>query len=128
MTERDDVAELVRLNRKIGDVESAGAVGRLGPLLASKLAFQRANADRTIVDRRQFLASVARSSERHTAIDSVQLYGNRAIVACVVTMKSTGDRYHNLRLWVRTKLGWQVLGWANDVVTGPGPITGFATL
>jgi hypothetical protein len=109
-----DIDALNECNIEIGAAESRGDRDWLKDVLATKLAFQRANEGRTIVDREEFLEGVASCSDRDTQIESVNLYGERAVVTCIVTMKPTGERYHNLRLFVRTKEGWKLLGWANE--------------
>ena len=68
----------------------------------------------TIVDRKEFLDAVASGSDRDTEVESIHLYGDRAVVTCIVTMKPGGERYHNLRLFVRREGGWKLLGWANE--------------
>jgi hypothetical protein len=111
---------LEKLNTEIGDAESQGndeARGWLARVIAPKLAFQRA--DRTTIDdREKFLEKVKPGPPRKTIIESIDLYGNRAIVKCIVGM---GDRrFHNIRLfvWIGGQEGqggeWKLLGWANE--------------
>lgn len=109
-----DIDALNALNIEIGAAETRGDRDWLHGALATKLAFQRANEARTIVDREEFLMGVASSSDRDTQVESIHLYGDRAVVTCMVTLKTTGERYHNLRLFVRRKEGWKLLGWANE--------------
>jgi len=110
----NDIEALSELNAQIGAAESSGSRDRLDGVMATKLAFQRANEARTIVDRKEFLDAVAAGSDRDTEIESIQLYGNRAVVTCIVTMKPAQTRFHNLRLFVRRENGWKLLGWANE--------------
>jgi hypothetical protein len=113
---QDAIAILEQLNIDIGDKESAGERDWLDGILAPVLAFRRAKGKMEC--RHSFLDSVACSDKRETQIESINLYGNRAVVTCIVTIKfEDGDkRYHNLRLFVRHKEGWKLLGWANEEV------------
>lgn len=45
-------------------------------------------------------------------IEPIEIYGNRAIVKCIV--KFDGKEYHNIRLFVRQEGVWKLLGWANE--------------
>ena len=108
------------LNIRIGVAESTRdqkSYNWLAEVIAPELAFQKANEE--IVDRERFLESVeplasqvTDQKTRETKIESIEIYGNRAVVACVVTLK--GIRYHNLRLLVRWGEQWKLLGWANE--------------
>lgn len=107
--------ELEELNIRIGLAETKGDRNWLDKVVAPRLAFQRA--DRTTVDNREeFLDKVTQSACRETQVESIYLYGERAVVGCIVTVKSeNGDkRYHNLRLFVRHAEQWKLLGWANE--------------
>ena len=97
-----------------GAAESRGDRDWLDGALATKLAFQRGNQKRTIVDRKEFLDAVGPASDRDTEIESIHLYGNRAVVTCIVTMKPGGERFHNVRLFIRPEAEWKLLGWANE--------------
>jgi hypothetical protein len=109
-----DIDTLKERNIEIGAAESRGDRAWLEGALAMKLAFQRANEARTIVDRKEFLDAVAPGSDRITQIESIHLYGDRAVVTCIVTMQPGGERYHNLRLFIRREEKWKLLGWANE--------------
>ena len=67
-------------------------------------------------NREEFLEKVKRSDPRETEVESIAFYGNRAVVSCIVTLKSaSGDkRFHNLRLFVYHERKWKLLGWANE--------------
>lgn len=105
---RNDIEALIRVNEEITAAENAGDLDRLGTFIAQKLAFQRR--DRSVVDRDAFLLT-PRPGHRVLRIESTQFYGDRAVVACVVT---DGDLVtHNLRLFVREGQAWKLLGWAN---------------
>jgi hypothetical protein len=112
----DDEQTLRDLNRRIGDAEAAGDIGFLADVLASRLAFRRANG--VCVDRDGFLKAVANSAKRDTEIESVEVFGrDRAVVSCIVTLTDgpTVKRFHNLRLFVRDHCSqWKLLGWANE--------------
>lgn len=110
-----DVEALKQLNIQIGEAESRGDRDWLEGVIAPKLAFQRA--DRvTVDDRSQFLSKVKASDVRQTRIESIDIIGDRAVVKCVVTLKSAGTAksYHNLRLFVRQAGKWKLLAWANE--------------
>ena len=48
-------------------------------------------------------------------IEPIELYGDRAIVRCVVAV---GDQhFDNLRLFVRREGSWKLLPWANEPST-----------
>jgi Domain of unknown function (DUF4440) len=113
-----DKQALEQLNTRIGVEEDKGddeSRSWLDDVIAPKLAFQRA--DRTTFDNREeFLKKVKPSGPRETEIESIDLHGDRAVVTCIVTVKSaSGDkRFHNLRLFVRHEGQWKLLGWANE--------------
>jgi hypothetical protein len=109
----DDMAVLTELNVEIGRRETRGDPDWFEKL-ATKLAFQRANDARTIVDAGEFLNAVKPGPDRDTEIESIQIYGDRALVSCVVTMRPDDKRFHNLRLFVRREKEWKLLGWANE--------------
>lgn len=111
-----DKEVLAQLNVQIGEAESKGDRNWLDGVIAPKLAFRRADGT-TIDDRTDFLKKVGPSDPRETTVDSIDLNGDRAIVKCIVTVKSArGDKksYHNLRLFVRHERKWKLLGWANE--------------
>lgn len=109
-----DLQSLLELNQAIGQAESGGDRTRLESILASQLAFRRANG--SVVDRAGFLAGVAAGEPRTTQVDGITVHGDRAVVTCRVTMMVAGveKRFHNLRLFVREPDGWRLLGWANE--------------
>jgi hypothetical protein len=90
-----------------------------GVIAPQQFAFQRANPEKTIDDREKFLEAVKplkpdapKPSPRETKVESIEIYGDRAVVMCVVTFG--GNKYHNLRLFVRREKQWRLLGWANE--------------
>jgi hypothetical protein len=110
----DDLAMLAQLTVDIGAAETSGDRAFLDSVIAEQFAFRRASG--AVVDRAGYLAAVAASEPRLTEIESIQLYGDRAVVTCVVTLVRSDDerpRFHNTRLLIRAATGWQVLGWAN---------------
>jgi Domain of unknown function (DUF4440) len=117
---QDDRKTLEELNIRISIEESKGdgaSQSWLDSILAPQLAFRRADGI-TFDNRDEFLKKVKHGDPRETELLSVDLYGDRAIVTCVVTTKPpTGDKkYHNLRLFVRSQGQgeWKLLGWANE--------------
>ena len=84
------------------------------------MAFQRADPARTIDDRTTYLRKVAKGGDRRTiAIESIDIFGKRAVVTCLV--RSEGRLFHNIRLFVKRvgngeegKQNWLLLGWANE--------------
>src|SRR3989304_7016679 len=110
-----DIEILAQLNVQIGEAESKGDRNWLDGVIAPKLAFRRADGT-TIDDQADFLKKVARSDPRETTVESIDLNGDRAIVKCIVTVKSArgNKRYHNVRLFVRHEGKWKLLGWANE--------------
>jgi len=112
----DDKQALRDLNEKIAHAEENGNREWLATILAPQLAFQRADESRTIDDRGSFLQKVKAGGppKRTEIIEPIELYGDRAIVQCIV---SVGDqRFHNLRLFIRREGNWKLLGWANEPV------------
>ncbi len=115
---QDDIQALEQLNIQIGIEESKGDEASrewLKSIIAPKLAFQRA--DKTTIDNREeFLAKVKPSDCRKTEVQSIDLYRDRAVVTCIVTLKSANDerKFHNVRLFVRHDREWKLLGWANE--------------
>lgn len=104
-----DIEALLRLNDAINAAENAGDPAALGTMIASRLAFRRR--DGSIVDRDAFLAA-PRPGERRLQVESVQVHGTRAAVACTVT--DAGTSTHNLRLFAKEDGAWKLLGWANE--------------
>ena len=110
----DDLAVLAQLNVELGAAETNGNRAFLDGIIAEQLAFRRASG--AVVDRPGYLAAVAESEPRITEVESIQLYGDRAVVTCVVTLvRANGERprFHNVRLFTRAATGWKVIGWAN---------------
>ena len=115
-----DEQALRALNVRIGRLESAAAgegeaakkAGKaLEDIIAPVLAFRRANG--SLADWNQFIhPTETNASPRETEVISVSLYGERAVVECIVTMGE--NRYHNLRLFIRHDEQWRLLGWANE--------------
>ena len=104
-----EIRELVQLNEDIGTAENAGDLKRLGEIVAPFLAFRRR--DGSIVGRDAFLQT-PRPGKRETRIESIHVYGNRAVIACVVT--DSGVVTHNIRLFAKEGGKWRLLGWANE--------------
>ena len=114
----NDLQTLEQLNIQIGDEESKGDTESrnwLESILAPQFAFSRADGI-TFDNRDKFIEKVKPSDQRETEIVSIDLHGDRAVVACVVTLKSPGHekKFHNLRLFVRYQKEWKLLGWANQ--------------
>jgi len=113
-----DIAVLEQLNIDVGAAEDRVDGVWLDGVLAPKLAFRRANG--LIVDRGEYLTpylnGTAPKRNSETQVEHIHLYGDRAIVTCIVTVKNaSGDqRFHNVRLWVRHEGEWKLLGWANE--------------
>jgi hypothetical protein len=101
------------LNIQIGEAESRGDRHWLEKHIAPVLAFQRAD-EATFADRENFLSNITPGERRDTEIISVDLDGDQAIVKCIVTMSPSGEKYHNMRLFVRQEGEWKLLGWANE--------------
>jgi Domain of unknown function (DUF4440) len=104
-----EIDALIRLNEAINTAENAGDMAALGDMIASRLTFRRR--DGTVVDRETFLA-VAKPGQRRLRIESIQLHGARAVVACMVT--DAGTATHNLRLFVKEGGDWKLWAWANE--------------
>jgi hypothetical protein len=112
---QNDIEVLTQLNVQIGEAESKGDRNWLEGVIAPKLAFRRADGT-TIDDQTDFLKKVARRDPSETQVESIDLNGDRAIVKCIVTVRSASgnNRYHNLRLFIRHEGKWKLLGWANE--------------
>ena len=113
----DDEAVLRKLNIDIGLAEDKGDRKGLENLLAQELAFRRANGK--VVNRNEFLKDVKSRAATKVNIESIKLYGDRAIVTCIVTLKVDGQdvEFHNIRLFIREGSTWKLLGWANERVS-----------
>lgn len=111
----NDEHELRELNLKIIEAENTGDAEWLSTILAPRLAFQRADELRTVDDQVAFLQKVKSGGSRVPGhIESIEIYGNRAVVQCIV---SVGEQdFHNLRLFVRREGQWKLLAWANEPV------------
>ena len=107
--------KLRSLNVEIGEREERGDVPYFEGLLAPAFAMRRAGG--RIDDREAYLADV-KPGARSTEIESIDVLGNRAIVACTVTTEDAEGtkRFHNLRLFTRERPGadWKLLAWANE--------------
>ena len=96
--------EIAAMNVEIGEREFARDREYFEKRLAPAFAMQRANPERTIVDRSKFLTDLEKSTPkpRTTHVDSISLVGqDRLVVVCVVTMDE--QRFHNLRIFVRNR-------------------------
>jgi len=118
-TQLKDEDALKELNVKIGAAESSGDREWLASILAPHLAFQRADKLLTVDDENAFLWKVKAGGRRATEIvEPIQLFGNRAIVQCIVRVWDSADKelgkFHNLRLFVKRAGQWKLLGWANE--------------
>ena len=116
----DEIRALSELTAKINDAENDGNREWLSSILAPRLAFQRADAQKTVDDQVAFLQKVKREPGRVRVlvkiIEPIQLHGNRAVVQCIIKV---GDRdFHNLRLFVRRDGDWKLLAWANEPTEG----------
>lgn len=117
----NDLQKLEQLNQRVGVEESQGDDASrewLNSILAPQFAFRRADGS-TFDNREAFLAKIKPSGPRETEVVSIDLHGDRAIVACIVTMTFPAGqekRFHNLRLFVRHEKQWKLLGWANEPV------------
>jgi hypothetical protein len=108
-----DKLALREINEKIGAAESKGDREWFISILAPRLAFQRADKMLTVDDQNSFLWKVKEAPSRTTdIIEPIQLFGNRAVVQCIVKMG--GQEFHNLRLFVKRNDEWKLLGWANE--------------
>lgn len=108
-----DQAALTDLNKKITEAENRGDRDWLGGILAPRLAFQRADDQKTVDDQVAFLQKVKAGGKRVTRIiEPIELFGDRAIVQCIVTVDD--QEFHNLRLFVRRDGSWKLLAWANE--------------
>ena len=112
-----DREALRALNSDMGVFEFRGDRAALATAIAPELAFQRADVRKSIDNRQRYLEKVAPSEDRDTAIETIDVVGNRAVVKCVVTMKVSKKKFHNLRLCVKVEGQWRVLGWANEEQT-----------
>jgi hypothetical protein len=114
----DDRQTLKEMNMKIADAEHQGDREWLAAILAPRLAFQRADGQLTVDDQVAFLQKVKPDEpgveKRKLSIEAIELYGNRAVVRCIVAVGER--RFDNLRLFVRREGGWKLLGWANEPV------------
>jgi uncharacterized protein DUF4440 len=111
--------DLKALNIRIGAAESKGdkpAKKWLGDVIAPVLGFRRASG--RFAGRDEYLKAVAPSDRRDTTIEAIDIYGDRAVVRCIVVVQSpTGEKsYHNLRLFVKQDGNWKLLGWANEAL------------
>jgi hypothetical protein len=115
----EEIKNLIQLNEQIEAAENAGNLQQLREIVAPKLAFQRR--DGSVVDQDGFL-STPKPGARVTQIESVHVYGNRAVVTCRVI--DSGAVTHNIRLFVKVDGKWRLLGWANEPgLTGVDPAT-----
>lgn len=79
---QSDIEALVQRNEAITAAENVGDLAALGEFIAPRLAFVRR--DGSFVDREAFLQA-SRPGHRELRIESVQVFGARAVVACIVT-------------------------------------------
>src|SRR4029450_3144829 len=82
----DDRAVLEQLNVEIGNAEDRGDSVWLASVLAPELAFPRPNGK--IVTREDSPQPVAPGGPREPQGESTALFGDRAVVTCLVTIRS----------------------------------------
>jgi hypothetical protein len=119
---QDDEQALKNLNLKIADKENDGDLEWLTDVIAPEFAFRRADAK--FACGAEFLKGVKNPKYTNRVTDpestEIEVYGNRAVVSCIVTMDNL--KYHNVRLFVRVEVEkggqkvweWKLLGWANE--------------
>ena len=120
-----DIEMLSELNHQIGEAEDRCDYQWLTCVLAPEFAFQRANKDKDVENKQAYIQRIKGDFEKLSPknpspvykrtthlTDPVEVYGDRAIVKCVVNYKEKD--YHNIRLFVRRDGGWKLLGWANE--------------
>jgi hypothetical protein len=90
-------------------------VGGFG-VLSRRSSLSDGPMEQQLIIGKEFLSKVTPGVPRETEVQSIDLQGDRALVTCIVTMKSPdGDnRFHNMRLFVRHEGQWKLLGWANE--------------
>ena len=109
----NDAEDLTALNLAIAEAENRGDHEWLAGVLAPRLAFQRADDQKTVDDRVAFLQKVKPGGARSTRVlEPIQVLGDRAIVQCIVTVGE--QSFHNLRMFVRRDGKWKLLAWANE--------------
>jgi hypothetical protein len=110
---KQDIQILTEINLKISSAEDAGDATWLASVLAPRLAFQRADDAKTVDNEIAFLQKIkaGRVSEARI-IEPIAMFGNRAVVQCVV--KVDDRKFHNLRLFVKREGSWKLLAWANE--------------
>ena len=109
----DDQEVLSELNTRISDAENKGDRDWLAGILAPRLAFQRSDEARTFDDQVAYLQKVTPGGNRVLCkIESIDVYGDRAIVRCIVAIAD--QEFDNIRLFVRREGAWKLLAWANE--------------
>lgn len=111
---------LEQLNIQFGVMETAGdeeARDWFKSILAPVFAFRRADKI-TFDDRAEFLRKLKPSAPRQTAIRTIDLHDDRAVVSCIVTLDPETEpmHFHNIRLFVKDAGQWRILGWANEPI------------
>src|SRR4051794_38083643 len=104
-SDRIDIDALYTLNLEIGAKEDGGDKEWFKKRIAPAFGFQRANEKREVVDGVAYIGDLQESGPRNTKVESIHLYGNRAVVTCVVSMGV--KNYHNVRLFIRRAPDWQ---------------------
>ncbi|GAA1390330.1 nuclear transport factor 2 family protein [Luteococcus peritonei] len=118
--------ELVELNRRIGEAESAADRDFFEALLCEQFVMQRPTG--RLDDRAALLDGLATGAVRRTEQVKVQTFGERrAVVTCLVTKwqetegGATGPGadaacFHNLRVFIRDghAAPWRLLAWLNE--------------
>lgn len=118
--------ELVELNRRIGQAESAADRGFFESLLCEQFVMQRPTG--RLDDRTALLDGLATGAVRRTEQIQVQTFGERrAVVTCLVTKWQGGGGgasepgadaacFHNLRVFIRDghAAPWKLLAWLNE--------------
>ena len=98
------------INQEITRAENAGDSEALAALVASELAFRRANGK--IEGRKAFLDAVKPSGPRVLeAIEPLLVVDQRAVIRCTICMGE--ERFDNIRLFIQEGEQWKLLGWAN---------------
>lgn len=115
---KTDIEALLLINEQIGQYESAPCKKSrdwFAERLAPEFSFMRADGV-TFDQAERFLAKIETSEpkKRVTSVESISIFGRRAMVRCVVTMD--GKDFDNLRLFVRVEETWRLLSWANEAI------------
>lgn len=116
----NDDHDLRQLNEEIGNAEARGDHEFFEATLAPAFCMVRPDGLR-FNDRADFLAALGPGPQRHTRVECVVTYDNRAVVTSAVGKGERELQFHrNIRVFSRAdpNAPWQLVAWVTEPLPG----------